>query len=56
MITTLEDNKAGTADFFRGQSADSETQICRTARWLPLALDCGVDASSLFGPIDAALE
>jgi hypothetical protein len=35
-------------------SADSETEMCRSAVWVSLALDCSVDAASLFGPIDAA--
>jgi hypothetical protein len=35
---------------------DSVTQVCRTAVWLPLGLDCSADAASLFGPIDAGLE
>jgi hypothetical protein len=35
-------------------SADSETQMCRGAVWVALALDCSVDAASLFGPVDAA--
>ena len=35
-------------------SADSETEMCRGAVWVALALDCSADAASLFGPIDAA--
>jgi hypothetical protein len=37
-------------------SSDSPTQICRSAVWLPLALDCSLDAGALLGPIDAALQ
>jgi hypothetical protein len=37
-------------------STDGDTEICRSAVWLPIVLDCSLDAGSLFGPIDAALE
>jgi hypothetical protein len=36
--------------------ADTDTQICRNGIWLSLVLDCTLDASSLFGPIDAAVQ
>jgi hypothetical protein len=37
-------------------STDGDTEICRSAVWLPIVLDCSLDAGSLSGPIDGALE